>query len=293
MKLSFPRHTARWLRCSAAAAPLCLLSGIGLTPTAASAQDSFSGSPQQRADLQGVGLTRMEGASIPLGLEFRDTQNRTRKVGELFEPGGPPVILLPVYFDCPVICPTTLNQAFNALRDNSDWTPGDQYRLLVLSFDHRDTARSANIQRESFLLKFPEPPLENGIEFWTGTTQNILALTQSVGFGYRFVPGSGHFSHTSAMIFLTNEGIIHNYLPGTKYTAQQVRTGVLEASANEERTIWDQVALLCRVMDESTGEYVISPMRVMQLVGAATVVALSGGIAVLVVTNRLKDRPSL
>jgi len=284
---------ARWLRRSTAAAPLYLLSGIGLSTTTASAQDAFSGNPQQTADLEGVGLTRKEGAVVPLALEFRDTQNRVRKLSELFEPGGPPVILLPVYFDCPVICPTTMNQAGNALRAIPGWTPGDQYRLLVLSFDHRDTPRSSNIQREAFLLKFDEPPLENGIEFWTGTTQNILALTRSVGFGFRYVPGSGHFSHTSAMIFLSNDGTIHNYLPGTRYTAEQVRTGVLEASSKNERTIWDQVALLCRVLDEQTGEYVISPMRVMQLVGAATVVALTGGIAVLVVTNRIKERPSL
>jgi len=284
----FTRH----IRPIAAAVAICALLP-GSPASTATAQDAFSGNPGQSADLEGVGLVRKEGASVPLALEFKDTSNRTRKLGELFTPGGPPVILLPVYFDCPIICPTTMNQAGNALRGLSDWTPGEDYRLLVLSFDHRDTPRNASIQREAFLLKFDQPPLDGGIEFWTGSTQNILALTRSVGFGYSFNPNSGHFSHTSAMIFLTAEGAIHNYLPGTKYTPEQVRTGVTEASQKTERTIWDQVALLCRVMNEETGEYVISPMRVMQLVGAITVVALTGGIALLVVTNHLKGRPAL
>ncbi len=286
------KHASRLARAIAAAAMLCSFTHTPIGSTAA-AQDAFSGNPRQTADLEGVGLVRMEGAPLPLDLEFRDTSNRTRKLAELFGPGQPPVIFLPVYFDCPIICPTTMNQAGNALRGLTDWTPGEDYRLLVLSFDHRDTPRNANIQREAFLLKFDEPAREGGIEFWTGSTQNILAITRAVGFGYRFNPNSGHFSHTSAMIFLTGEGTVHNYLPGTKYTTEQVRTGLTEASEKTQRTIWDQVALLCRVMDESTGEYVISPMRVMQLVGALTVVVLTSGIAVLVVTNHFKGRPSL
>jgi protein SCO1/2 len=257
------------------------------------AQDSFSGNPTQTADLEGAQLIRREGNVVPLELTFKDTSNNTRTLGELFEDDGPPVILLPVYFDCPVICPMTLNQAGNALRSIREWTPGVDYRLLVLSFDHRDSPRSARVQRDAFLLKFDELPAENGIEFWTGSTENILELTRSVGFGYRFVPRTGHFTHTSAMIFLRNDGTVHNYLPGSEYSARQVRTGVTEAGEGRSATIWDQVVLLCRVLDEDTGEYVISPMRVMQLVGGATVVLLFTGIAVLVVTNRLRDRPEL
>ncbi|MFU8828499.1 MAG: DNA cytosine methyltransferase, partial [Phycisphaerales bacterium] len=168
---------------------------------------------------------------------------------------------------------------------------GQDYRLLIFSFDHRETPRRANLERQAFLLKFQQEPLDKGIEFWTGNSENIMALTDAVGFGYRFMPGSGHFSHTSAMIFLRNDGTIHNYLPGSEYSPTQVRTGVTEATENRRATIWDQVVLLCRVMDESTGEYVISPMRVMQLVGGLSVVVVFGGIAALVITGRFKGRP--
>lgn len=279
------------VRCVQAARAVAVSALIAAVAPSAFAQ--FSGNPLERQDLEGVGLTRHEGDQVPLSLTFRDTDNNLRTLGELFEGDGPPVVLLPVYFDCPVICPMTMNQAGGALRRIEGWTPGDQYRLLVLSFDHRETPRSARIQRDAFLLKFDQLPLEDGIEFWTGDSENILALMDSVGFGYRFIPGSGHFTHTSAMIFLRNDGTIHNYLPGSEYTAQQVRTGITEAAEGQSQTLWDQVVLLCRVRSEATGEYVISPMRVMQLVGAVTVVVLTTGIAVLVVTNKLRDTPSL
>ncbi|XOV75360.1 MAG: SCO family protein [Phycisphaerales bacterium] len=291
MGFRLPTFRCSFSRCLQAARAVAVLALVGLLAPASHAQ--FAGDPTQRADLEGVGLTRLEGDQVPLGLTFRDTDNNLRTLGELFEEDGPPVILLPVYFDCPVICPMTLNQAGNALRFIKEWTPGDDYRLLVLSFDHRDSPRSARVQRDAFLLKFDELPLEDGIEFWTGDTENILALMDAVGFGYRFVPASGHFTHTSSMIFLRNDGTIHNYLPGSEYSAQQVRTGVTEAAEGQSQTLWDQVVLLCRVRSETTGEYVISPMRVMQLVGALTVVVLATGIAVLVVTNKLRDTPSL
>jgi len=279
----------RPLRPLRALVPVCAAGLLHLLSPLAPAQ--FAGNPQQTGDLQGVALTRMEGEKIPLNLEFKDHQNRTRRLSELFEPGGPPVVLVPLYFDCPIVCPMTLNQAGNALSAIREWTPGQDYRLLIFSFDHRETPRRANLERQAFLLKFQQEPLDKGIEFWTGNSENILALTDAVGFGYRFMPGSGHFSHTSAMIFLRNDGTIHNYLPGSEYSPTQVRTGVTEASENRRGTIWDQVVLLCRVMDESTGEYVISPMRVMQLVGGLSVVVVFGGIAALVITGRFKGRP--
>ncbi len=61
-----------------------------------------------------------------------------------------------------------------------------------------------------------------------------------------------------------------------------------EAAEGQSQTLWDQVVLLCRVRSEATGEYVISPMG-HALVGALTVVVLATGIAVLVVTNKLRD----
>ena len=285
---TFRDSIGRGLRGARAVAAVALL---GLMAPVAAAQ--FSGNPTQTEDLEGVGLTRHEGDRVSLDLTFLDTNNNQRTLGELFEDDGPPVVLLPVYFDCPVICPMTLNQAGNAFRAIREWTPGEDYRLLVLSFDHRDSPRSSRIQRDAFLLKFDELPAQDGIEFWTGSTENILALMDEVGFGYRFVAASGHFTHTSAMIFLRNDGTIHNYLPGSEYSSSQVRTGVTEAAEGESQTLWDQVVLLCRVRSEVTGEYVISPMRVMQLVGAVTVVVLATGIAVLVVTNKLRDTPTL
>lgn len=286
-----PNHRHTLLSRTARAVVLCACSLLAALPV--QAQDSFSGNPMQTRDLEGAELIRREGNKVPLDLTFRDTSNNTRTLGELFEEDGPPVVLLPVYFDCPIICPMTMNSAGAALSQLRELTPGEDYRLLVLSFDHRDTPRSSSIQRDAFLLKFEALPGKNAIEFWTGDTDNILALTRAVGFGYSFSPNTGHFSHTSAMIFLRNDGTVHNYLPGSVYTAAQVRTGIREAGEGESATIWDQVVLLCRVLDENTGEYKISPMRVMQLVGAVTVVFITGGITLLVVTNRLRERSAL
>ena len=56
---------------------------------------------------------RMDG-QVPLALPFRDESGREVRLGDFFNHGRP-VILVPVYYECPMLCTQVLNGLVTAL----------------------------------------------------------------------------------------------------------------------------------------------------------------------------------
>ena len=244
------------------------------------------------AQTDGVGLTTKVGDMLPLDTPFKNTANNDVKLAEMFD-GERPVLLLFVYFDCPLQCPYTMQQtqvALNELHGKYDWIAGEQYRLLVMSFDHNDTPRSANQQREALLLGLNFEPLKGGLEFWTGTPQNIRTVADAAGFYYRYLPEIDEFSHVSSLIYVRPDGTIHNYMKGFPFPAPQMRLGILEASEGKQGTVFEQVLQFCYSWSDSEGKYTLQAMRVMQLAGGVTVIALSAFIGGLFISGRIRGR---
>ena len=61
-----------------------------------------------------VGFDQKLGARLPLDRRFRDDSGRELALGELF--GRRPVILVPVYYQCPLLCNQTLNALTRSLK---------------------------------------------------------------------------------------------------------------------------------------------------------------------------------
>ena len=238
----------------------------------------------------GVGLTPKVGDVLPLETPFKNALNNDVTLGSMFDDERP-VLLLFVYFDCPLQCPFTMQQAqgaLNELHDRFEWVAGEQYRLLVLSFDHNDTPRSANVQREAFLVGLTFEPLEGGVEFWVGEPQHVRKAADAAGFFYRYMPEIDEFSHVSSLIYVQPDGTIHNYMKGFPFPAPQVRLGLLEASEGKQGTIFEQVLQFCYSWSDSEGKYTLQAMRVMQLAGGVTVLALGAFVGGLFISGRVR-----
>ncbi len=235
--------------------------------------------------IEDVGLVRKPGNVVDMDLAFTDSRNRPVTLGDAFD-GERPVVLALVYFECPLICPLTINNIQQALNGLKDWRAGDEYNLLILSFDHRDTPRRAMVERETFLAGLRHEPLEGGVHFWVGAPEQVTQLARTVGFHYKWLPDVEEFSHPTALILLRPDGTVHNYLPGLEYPPQDLRLALIEAGDGRGATLFDRFVHLCFTYSEEEGGYVVSPMRVMQIVGVVTVVALGGFLAVLFLAGR-------
>lgn len=248
---------------------------IGVSTFDASAQRLIDDLPQ----IRDVGIEFKIGAEIPRDLVFEDAQGRSLTTADWFD-GERPVILVMAYYDCPLLCTLIHNrvqQSLNSLK----WAAGGEFRVVTVSFDFRDEAEDARKKQELYHLGYNRDPGDDGWMFLTGTTENIRALTKTVGYNYRYLPENAEFSHPSALIFLTPTGEVHNYIERLEFPSAEVKLALMEAASGEIGTIFDRVAHFCFRYDPKTGQYspqVMNIMRVGATLGAVALAVFIGGL---------------
>jgi protein SCO1/2 len=233
------------------------------------------------AALAGVGIEQKLDALVPLDLHFRDEFNRSVPLSTYFH--GKPVLLALVYYRCPMLCTQILNGVETSLKAVS-LNPGQDFEVVSVSFDPKDTAETAAGKRKMILQRYGRPGTANGWHFLTGDEPEIRALTEAAGYHYRFDPITGQFAHASAIMVLTPEGRLSRYFYGVEYAPRDVRLGLVEASANKIGSPVDQILLFCYHYDPATGKYGALAMNMVR--GAGALFVLLGGGVLLVVFRR-------
>jgi protein SCO1/2 len=92
---------------------------------------------------------------IPLDLQLTTHEGRTVALRELVK-GDLPIVVVPVYYSCPTLCPLTLNGVAGALKATGLRLDED-YRIITYSIDPADTPESAAARRVELMhaLGFP------------------------------------------------------------------------------------------------------------------------------------------
>jgi protein SCO1/2 len=88
-----------------------------------------SGSPEL---LKQIGVTQNLGAQLPLDVQLRDETGVERPLQTYFT--DKPVILAPVYFNCPMLCTQIINGLIKGLRE-VHYTPGQDFEVILVSID--------------------------------------------------------------------------------------------------------------------------------------------------------------
>lgn len=233
--------------------------------------------PSNRA-MAGVGITEKPGAELPKDLVFTDSTGEEVTLGEFFD-GETPVLFNLVYYKCPGLCTAMLNGTVSAIND-LEWAPGDQYRVVSVSFNAEEGPELAREKRGQYVGQLDREPVdERGWAFLTGDERAIEELTEAVGFAFRWNEEMGMFAHGSALMAVTPDGRISNYFKGTHYDAQTVRLGLVEASDGEVGSAADRFwASICGY-DPQYGKYVVRAQWIMSAGGVlmiATVGAMIG-----------------
>jgi protein SCO1/2 len=244
-------------------------------------RDSGSSAAPLPAALAGVGIDQRLNTPIPLDLTFRDEAGRSLPLSTYFH--GKPVLLALVYYRCPMLCTQILNGVETSLKAVS-LNPGQDFEVVSVSFDPKDTAETAAGKRKMILQRYARPGTANGWHFLTGDEPQIRALTEAAGYHYRYDPITGQFAHASAIMILTPEGRLSRYFYGVEYAPRDVRLGLVEASANKIGSPVDQILLFCFHYDPATGKYGAIAMNMVR--GAGALFVLLGGGVLLAVFRR-------
>src|SRR5262245_909997 len=131
-------------------------------------------------ELQAVGIDEHLGSGISLTREFKDEQGQPVKLQSYFD-GKRPVILTLVYYTCPNLCNFLLN-GFNDSLKKMSWNVGDQFQVVTLSIDPRETPDLAAKKKNAYTQEYGRPSASAGWHFLTGSEAEIKGLAQEVGF---------------------------------------------------------------------------------------------------------------
>jgi protein SCO1 len=251
----------------------CLLVTL-LTASAAFAQVQTGWRP---AVLRSVGIDQKLGAQVPVDVPFIDEDGRPVVLGQYL---GKPVILALVYYQCPSLCNMVLNGVLRSVR-NLTMTAGNEYNIVAVSFDSRETPEMAAAKKASYVKGYGRPGAEQGWHFLTGSAASSKMLADSVGFHFAYDSSTNQFAHGSAIMVLTPEGRVARYFYGIDYPERDVRLGLVEASNRTIGSAVDQVMLYCYHYDPSNGKYGMVIMNVLRLAGIVTVSALAAFMIIM------------
>ena len=229
-------------------------------------------SGEMPAVFDSVGVDERLGETVPGDVTFRNAEGETVRIGEYLG-RDKPVLLNLVYHDCPMLCNLVLDGLTAALK-KMDWTPGDQFEVLTVSFNARETPEMAARQKERYLDVYGRPAATEGWHFLTGNAEAVDRFTRAVGFDFRWVEEQRQFAHPAVLIFLSPSGTISRYLYGLEYDPQDVRTALVEASEGTVGTTVDRVLLYCLQYDPDANSYVADAINIMKVGGVLTVLAL-------------------
>ncbi|MFT5123725.1 MAG: protein SCO1/2 [Kiritimatiellia bacterium] len=235
--------------------------------------------PRAQAFLE-VGIQQKMGAQLPLDMEIRTTAGKVMPLGELLN--NKPAVLALVYYECPMLCGLVLNGLLDAMKQNTKLTCGQDYQVMALSFDHEETYVLADQNRSKFLDDYGRDKAVEGVHFLTCESQEqILALCETVGFGFKHDPKTDEFAHGSGLMLITPEGRVSRYLPGTRYPQREFHFGLVETSKGAIGSLSDKLFLLCYQFDPTTGKYTRAINNAVRYACLATVGILGGFLFVL------------
>jgi protein SCO1/2 len=219
--------------------------------------------------LQGVGIDQKLDEQIPLNLVFRDESGAPVPLSSFFRTGKP-VILALVYYRCPMLCTQILTGLESSLKAVS-FNPGQDFEIVSVSFDPKDTSELAAAKKQMYLRRYGRANTANGWHFLTGNVANIKALTDAVGFHYKYDPATDQFAHASGIMIATPDGRLSRYFYGVEFAPRDVRLGLVEASQNKIGNPVDQILLFCYHYDPATGKYGAIVMNIVRFAGAGFV----------------------
>lgn len=284
------------------------LTGVVLGGCIASASGGQILLDEPPAELDGVGVEERLGERVPGDIALYDAEGRSVLMGDYFAASRDdkrPVVLMMVYYDCPLLCGLVMEKAHEAWNRLS-YQVGEDFKVVVVSFDHTNTPAMAKGQQSSYATRYvhsaeirsdaeKREAFDASFNFHTTTAGEARRLADSIGFNYNFIPGvggrAGEYSHPAVLTVLMPDGTISRYLEALDLEPKQLRIGLLEASNGAiGESLGDIFLHSCFTWDPEAGVYSLEAMRAMQIAAGLTTAGLGVFVAVLFVGDSLKKR---
>lgn len=238
--------------------------------------------------LKEVGFDQRLGEVIPLDAAFLDDHGQPVKLGDYL--GTRPVVLVPVYYQCPMLCQLVLNGVASSLKAVT-FDAGQEFSVVAVSIDPDETPEIAAAAKEKAVSRYGRPQTADGWHFLTGTPESIRRFTEAIGFRYTYDPKLDQFAHAAGIVIATPDGRAARYFYGVEYPARDLRLGLIEAADNKIGTVADQLLLFCFHYDPSVGKYSTAVVNLVRAGGVVTLLVL--GLVIAAFLRREKNQRAI
>ena len=230
-----------------------------------------------------VGIDEQLGRKLPGELSFLGETSSPIALQSLL---GKPTILALVYYECPGVCTPLLNNLVDTL-DRSDLVAGQDYQVITISFDPKDTPAIAAKKRANYLKQMHKPIPPEALRFLTGDQAAIDKITDAVGF--RYVATGKDFNHPGVLTVLSPDGRVMRYLYGVSFMPFDIKMAVIEASQGQPMPSINRALAFCYSYDPQGRKYVLSTLKV---AGSTMLFTLGPSVICLVISSR-RERKEL
>jgi len=198
-----------------------------------------------------------------------------------------PTIINFVYYRCPGIC-SPLMEAVAGVMDKSDLTPGEEYQVLTISFDPRETIDLGIRKKTNYLnLMNNAEKMEaakKGWLFYVSDSASILKATNATGFKYKKT--GNDFLHAASLTVVSPEGKITRYLNGMYFLPFEWKMAIVESSKGQSGPTLNKVLRFCYTYDPQGQTYVLNITKV-----SATLIMFFALVFALVLFLKPKRKP--
>jgi len=213
-----------------------------------------------------IAIDEKLGSYVPLDIPFYNENGDTVVLKDLIDR---PTVVAPVYLSCTNTCPILLMGLADVV-GKSKMREGKDYRVLVVSFDERDTPQLAAQKKKEYVPAASVQNQNNDWMFLTGPAASIRKFTEAVGFQYR--QEQEGFSHPVTLMFVASDGKIVRYLYGATFLPFEFEMAVTEASRGRVVSLAKKALLYCMSYDAGQRRYVFNLLRVVATAMIATLV---------------------
>ncbi len=231
------------------------------------------------ADYKDVGISIAPGARVPVSAIVSDEAGHTRVLGTLL---AQPTVLVFADYTCRTLCGPAVAFVVAALEE-SRLRPGEQFRVLVIGIDPKDSAADAATMRRDHI---GDSPIRDAATFVSADAPAIQAIASAVGYRFYYDAEADQYVHPAAAFVLRANGAVSRVLTTIGLSGEDMRLALIEANEGRGGTFADQVRLLCSAFDPAHGIYTLAISRTLAGLGVLTTVLLAGGIGWLAFAGR-------